>query len=109
MTYFYQHLIEIDEVITELDLHDVNAQEREELVNLIHEIVHHHTLNVILNHLPKDQHQKFLERFQASPHDQQLLEYLKSEISADIESEIRSQAAKIKKELLAEIRKSRKK
>ena len=89
MNYFFDHLILIDEVTSALDAYDLPSQERAELVDLIHQTTHHHILNVILNHLPKHHHENFLTKFQAAPHDPELLAFLKKEIKADIESEIK--------------------
>ena len=108
MNYFFDHLIIIDEAISALDAYDLPSQERAELVGLIHQTTHHHILHVILNHLPKHHHENFLTKFQAAPHDPELLAFLKKEIKADIESEIKIQAKKIKAEILAEIKKSKK-
>ena len=108
MTYFYDSLVILDEVISELDAYDLPEEERAEIMGLIHHPTHHHILNVILNHLPQEHHESFLTRFQSTPHDPELLAFLKKEIKADIESEIRIQAKKIKAEILAEIKKSRK-
>ncbi len=108
MTYFYDHLVILDEIISELDAYDLPADERAEILGLIHHTTHQHLLNVILNHLPREHHEPFLTKFQKTPHDPELLAFLKREIKADIESEIKIQAARIKKEILAEITKSRK-
>lgn len=104
---FYDHLIIREEITALLDLHNLEPEEREELLQIIDETLHHNTLNVILNHLPKEHHREFMSRFHAAPHDESLLDYLQQKISADIRSEIKNQAAKIKKEILAEIKKSR--
>lgn len=109
MKYFYHHLIQVEDVTSRVDTHDLGQEEKEELLDLVDQIVHKHTLNIILKHLPKDKHDHFLKKFQATPHDKQLLEYLKKEIKSDIESAIRTQAEKIKKEILSEIKKSRQK
>lgn len=103
---FLDHLIVIEEVTSELDAYDFPADERDEILGLIHHTTHQHILNVILNHLPKAHHESFLTKYQAAPHDPELLVFLKKEIKADIESEIRLQAKKIKAEILAEIKKS---
>lgn len=108
MTYFYDHLVILDEITSELDVYDLPADERAEILSLIHHTAHQHILNVILNHLPQKHHENFLTKFQTVPHDPQLLAFLKKEIKADIESEIRIQATRIKKEILAEIKKSHK-
>jgi hypothetical protein len=104
---FYDHLIIREEITAQLDLHKIDPEEREELLEIIDETLHHATLNVILNHLPKEHHSEFMTRFHAAPHDESLLDYLQQKITTDIRSEIKLQAQKIKKEILQEIKKSR--
>ena len=104
---FLDHLIVLEEVTSELDAYDLPIDEKAEILGLIHHTTHQHILNVILNHLPQQRHEPFLTKFQKAPHDPELLAFLKREIKADIESEIRIQAARIKKEILAEIKKSK--
>ena len=108
MTYFYDHLVVLDEITSELNVYDLPPEERIEILGLIHHTTQQHLLNVILNHLPQEHHESFLSQFQKTPHDPDLLAFLKKEIKADIESEIKIQAIRIKKEILAEITKSRK-
>lgn len=109
MIYFYDHLVILEEITSELDACDLPADEREEILGLINHTTHQHILNVILNHLPQEHHESFLTQFQKTPHAPELLAFLKKEIKSDIESEIRIQAKKIKAEILSEIKKSRKK
>ena len=78
MNYFYDHLILIDEITSALDSYDLSSQEREELLGLIHQTTHHHILHIILNHLPKPHHENFLTKFQATPHDPELLAFFKA-------------------------------
>jgi hypothetical protein len=106
---FYDHLIDIEEVLGELENYEIETEEREEIRIIIDETFHHQTINIILTHLPTQHHQNFLDRFHQSPHDQELLVFLKEQIEADIEEEIKKQAQKIKKEILADIKKSLKK
>jgi hypothetical protein len=106
---FYDHLIRIEEVIVELDGDSLEATEKEELISLIDDTFHHHTLNLILSQLPPEHHEKFLSRFHEAPHDPELLAFLKETIKDDVEELIRTEAAKIKKEILEDIKKSRRK
>ena len=108
MTYFYDHLVVLEEITSELDVYGLPDDERAEILGLVHHTTHQHLLNVILNHLPREHHENFLTRFQSAPADPELLAFLKKEIRSDIESEIKIQAKKIKAEILAEITKSRK-
>lgn len=109
MSNFYHHLIHTDDVIAEIDSYDISIDEKDELVNLVQQIFHNHTFNLILNHLPKNKHREFLSKFASTPYDLALLNFIKKEIKIDIEEAIKNQSEKIKKELLAEIKKSRKK
>lgn len=108
MKLFYDHLVLKEEVIVELDKHKLSIEEREELVLLIDENLHHHVLDTILTHLPAEKHQDFLKKFHSAPHDKKLLEYLKIETQVDIEEKIRSRSKKVKGELLSEINRARK-
>ncbi|MFZ5844850.1 MAG: hypothetical protein ACOY0S_00065 [Patescibacteria group bacterium] len=106
---FYDHLIVFEEVIAELDRHPLNPQERQELIALIDETMHHHILDLILSHLPREHHETFLSRFHQAPHNPKLLVFLREVIAIDIEAAIRARAQEVKKQTLAAIHKSRKK
>jgi len=108
MKVFYSHLVVIEDLTSELDKWEIASEEKAEMLQLIEETLHHHTLNVILNHLPGHKHNEFLENLENNPENGEMLQWLKSEISGDIEAAIKVQADRIKKELLLEIRKSRK-
>ncbi len=105
----FNHLTLVEEVITEIDMHDLSSEERDELVDLVHQTLNHHTLAAILDKLPKDKHREFIAKYKDDPQNKVLLAWLKSEIKEDIEQEIKTQAAKIKKEILAEIKKAKRK
>lgn len=103
---FYDHLIYREEVIAAIDKHKIAVEEREELVQLADETLHHHVLDVILSNLPQEKHEEFLVKFHNTPFDEKLLDYLKKEI-ADIEEKIATEAKKVKSELLAEIKRAK--
>jgi len=104
---FYDHLIIKEELTAELDVHNLDAEEKAELITLIDEIFHHHTFNLILSHLPEKHHSEFIAKYHKSPHDKDLLVYLKDKVTVNLETEISTLAKKIKKELLEDVRKSR--
>lgn len=97
---FYDHLIGIDELTALVD---------RELADLIDNTMHHHILDEILTHLPVEHHKLFLERLAQSPHDPGLLIFIQEVTVIDIEEAIRKRAKSVKKELLKEIKSSRKK
>lgn len=102
---FYDHLLAIDELVVELD--SLDAINRQEVISLMDETLHHHVLDTILTHLPQEHHTAFLERFHKAPHDPELLVFLKQYIVVDIENEIRKKAQKVKKDLLSAVKKSK--
>lgn len=101
---FYDHLIVIE------DLEDVvkgdSPEEREELHQLIDEMIHHRVLGCILDQLPRENHEEFLEKFHAAPYDESLVDYLqeKTPKNVDIEEKIKEEVAKLKKELIRELK-----
>ena len=103
----FHNLTLVEEIITEIDLHDLSREERDELVDLVQKTLHHHTLATVLDHLPTEKHPEFLAKYKQDPENKQLLAWLKLEIKIDIEAAIKTQAAKIKKEILAEIKRAK--
>lgn len=103
---FFDHLVIREEIDIEFSHFNLTSEERDELVEIVDQTLTSHVLNVVLNHLPKDKHSEFVSRFHAAPHDVQLLEYLKMHAHPQIEEEIKKHAAKIKKDILNEVKKS---
>ena len=104
---FYDNLIIRQDLIAELDLHALDPEECDELIEIIDQTFHHHILDLILTHLPRERHEEFLIQFYSAPHNPELLNYLKSHVS-DIEDKITTHASQIKSEILSDIRKSKK-
>jgi hypothetical protein len=79
-------------------------EEKVTIVELIEDTMHHKIIHRILEHLHEDHHEDFLEKFHSSPHDEELLNYLKKHVP-DIERRIKEAADEVKYELLKTIRK----
>ncbi len=106
---FYDHLVMMEEIIVVIDQHDLSPKERQELISLVDQTLHHHILDVILTHLPVPHHEAFLALFHKAPHDPQLLTFLKEKTAVDIEREIQKKAKTVKKSLISAITKSKNK
>jgi hypothetical protein len=98
---FYDHLVNIEEVTSQFK--HLTVVEKEELIEIVDENIHHGILDVILKNLSQEKHEEFLIKFHHGPHDPDLLEYLRKDVE-DIEKIISDEAVKIKKELLKEIK-----
>lgn len=101
---FYDHLVEIEEITIEVNSYKIDKNEKNEILSLVDETFHHHTLRVILDHLPFPKHEEFLQKFYQSPFDLDLLDFLKKEIEVDIEEIIKTESKKIKQQILKEIK-----
>jgi hypothetical protein len=104
---FYDHLVIREEIDCELNNYKLDKEEKDELIEIIDQTLHHHILNVILNHLPKDKHPEFISKLHTNPGDDGIMEYLKTQIGPYIEEEIKKQSHKVKQDILSEIRKSK--
>lgn len=103
---FFDHLIIREEIVAELNLHNLAPLERDEILDIIDQTFHHHILDLILTHLPREHHEEFLVQYYSAPHNPELLDYLKSHVS-DVEDKIINQASQITSEILSDIRKSK--
>ena len=102
---FYDPLTDaLEEVEREIEKVTGIKEEKEELWKIIDEIVHHRVLGCILEKLPHEHHQDFLEKFHKAPHDENLFLYLKEKINDDVEAVIKEEIGGLAYEILKEIR-----
>jgi hypothetical protein len=100
---FFDHLV----VFEKIDLEIKNAakvpEEKEELWQIVDEIVQHHVLICILEELPREHHEDFLDKFHSHPYDSGLIRYLNKKTNSDIEEIIREKVKSLEKEILEDI------
>lgn len=105
---FYDHLIMIDEVITEIELLEMEKDQKEQLAKMVDDTIHHRVITFILDVLPRQHHAYFLDKFHHMPYDLRLLDYVNDKIEQDIKSELILLGLRTKKEFLAEIKRYKK-
>ena len=100
---FYDHLIVLEEL--EHHLRDIveSSDEREELWQLIDEIIHHRVLGCILDRLPGEHHDEFIERYSSMPHDNSLLKYINELVEESMEELIKTELNNINEEIFQEL------
>ena len=59
---FYDHLVNIEEIIIVLSEYDISEDDRQQILSTIDETIHHHVLDIIFTHLPREHHEEFLEK-----------------------------------------------
>jgi hypothetical protein len=101
---FFDHLIEFKKIDKQIKSVAKNTTEREELWAIVDEIVHHKVVGCVLDKLPKENHEEFLEVFHNSPHDEEIVfGYLKSRVGEDIKEIIKKEIIDLEQDLLKEI------
>lgn len=100
---FYDNLIILEEVESHIKDSAKTQEEREELWKIVDEIVHHRVLHCLLDHLPHNHHEDFLEKFHECPYDEALLDFLNEKIEGDVEKVIKKEIKGLEKEILEEI------
>ena len=106
---FYDHLLDLKKVSKHVGKVARSEDEKIELWQIVDEIVHHGVIGCILDNLPKEHHEEFLERFYESPHDEQILVFLKEKIQKDIVEIIRDAVCLLTLEITDNILPKRKK
>jgi hypothetical protein len=98
---FYDHLIILESLELKINGLGLEPEEREELGQLVEETVHFRLMTRILDSLPQEYHQEFLELFHQAPHEESLLKYLQEKVE-DIEEIIKKEIKDLEKSLLEE-------
>lgn len=106
---FYDHLIVLEEVESEIKKFAETKEERDELWGLVDELVHHKVLDTILDKLPHAHHEEFLGKFHQAPHDESILIYLKEKIGENIEELIKEEIGALAFDLLSDLKAKKKK
>lgn len=81
---YYDQLLDLQPVEKAIKKVAKTHEEKLELWQVVDEIVQHKIMNCILDHLPKELHSEYLEKFYSAPDDEKLLDYLKEKVKKDI-------------------------
>lgn len=108
MSVFYDHLVGLDEMHSELADFELPFRDHYELLNQADSILHNEILNVILIILPVDYHEQFLKGFNERPQDHQHLVYLR-QFDPGIDEKIQETARKTKEKIKEDLKKVKKK
>jgi len=104
---FYDHLLVLDAISDYIKLKAQEPNEREELWRIVDELVHHRVMGCILDSLPREHHEEFLEKFTDAPFDEELIVYINGKSSKKIEDEIKKVIKELESEILKEIKKQK--
>lgn len=100
---YYDHLIDLGELESYIKSVAQTLEEKQELWQIVDELVHHKIMECVLDQLDEEFHGEFLRKFHEAPHDETLIEYLTQKIkNSDIEDLIRNQATTLTSEIQSE-------
>ena len=96
---FYDHLIEFEEIKTNIGLITENFEEKEDLWNLVDEFINHKVLITILTNLDIEYHDEFLLMFLDKPYDVGIIDYLDDKLPCPFCELIDEMRSKVNQEL----------
>lgn len=106
MLVFYERFIEIKPLEDEIEVLEITTKEKEHLYFLVAEILHQHTLEIILTRLPEDDRKTFLQVVSGGQ-EINLADLLKEKAS-DYENVLKEKLTKVRDEIIEEVRKVKK-
>ena len=101
MNHFYKDLIGLEGILQALDSLDLTAAQKDELIKIAEETIHHAILDMLLSEL-KDEHKRELLVLIVENEYQKIWEHLGKHIE-NSEEKIKEKAKEIEKQLLDDI------
>ncbi len=101
---FYDHILELEELERAINGAVESHEEKIELWKIVDEMIHHNVFGCLLDNLPREHHEEFLDKFYQRPYDDSLIEYLNERIQSQVEELIKSEVKKLTSEILEEIK-----
>ncbi|MBI1864120.1 hypothetical protein HYS03_02860 [Candidatus Woesebacteria bacterium] len=102
---FFDQLVNLEKIQKEIDSIATSREEKEELWQLVDELVHHRVIGCILDNLPHEHHHDFLTQFHARPYDERILDYLEEKIDGNTRELIIKEVDNLALEILEDINK----
>lgn len=108
IAHFYRyHQTVIAEIVGELVEFDMEVDQRQELAQVIAETVVNHCLRVLLDHFPPATHAELVAVFKSGKEPRVLVD--PQQLRSDIQEIVEKEIGKVKRDLVAEIRRAGKK
>lgn len=102
---FYDHLLTLDEVESEIKRNASSKEEQEEYWRLVDDVIGSTVIEKILDKLPRENHDEFLAMLYKSPHDEELIfGYLRGKAGKNIEEVLKQELKDMKSDILKEIK-----
>lgn len=96
---FFDQLIVFESLEADLNSFSQSLEEKEELWNLIDELVENRILGCIFDNLPEDFHRDFIDMMRTCPFDDGILDFLSKKGKLDFEELIKNEIKQLEKEI----------
>ncbi len=96
---FWDQYVDLDDIYRNIGDVVSSADERNELVQVVDELIHHRLMTCVLENLENEHHEEFLAMFTQAPHSDSITEFLKSRIKSDFVTLIGLEVDKIRNEI----------
>lgn len=101
---FFDKLIVLDRVEVEIKKVAKTTEEKEELWRIVDEIVNHRVLDCVLDNLPRNHHEEFLNLFSQNPHDEErIFSFLEEKSGRDMKKTLVESFRDLGKEIMREL------
>jgi hypothetical protein len=102
-TLFFDHLISFEKIEKIISSSTSEVEEREELWRTMDDVISHSIVITILDKLPREHHEEFLNRFYEKPYDRELIIFLNERIETPFEELLNSKIEEIISELTEDL------
>jgi len=86
---FYHPLIKTEKICLQLEKTNLQGEEYKEVLCLVEETINTRAISALLNKLPEEKHETFMEKFSEAPHSEELWDFFEEK---DIAKDYLSQA-----------------
>jgi len=76
---FYHPLIKTEKICLQLEKTNLQGEEYKEVLCLVEETINTRAVSALLNKLPEEKHETFMEKFSEAPHSEELWDFFGEE------------------------------
>ena len=100
---FFDNLVKFGDLEQVIKNVAESEDERHELWHIVDELVHHHVLGCVFDHLPHEHHEEFLQKFHDDPADELLLHFINTRASIDFGDILKGELRNLQGSILSEV------
>jgi hypothetical protein len=100
---FFDDFVDLSDLEYAINEVSDSEDERHELWKVADELVHHHVLGCVFDHLPEEFHEEFLQKYHENPADDLLVHFINTKASIDFTEIVASELQRLQKSVLSDL------